>query len=90
MHFFMYLFIHFVSLHVPRNVVKYFFCVFVFPCIITLYYIKNQRDAALAVLTIKEGTCYVYHNYLLLYTVKSIMLHVSTLHLGHLQALTKN
>jgi len=27
---------------------------------------------------------------LLLYMVESIMLHVSTLHLGHLQALTKN
>ena len=26
----------------------------------------------------------------LLYMVESIMLHVSTLHLGHLQALTKN
>ena len=34
---------------------------FVFPCIITLYYIKSQRDAALAVLFInhcKITTCF--------------------------------
>ena len=34
--------------------VRFFFLMFEFPCIITLYYIKNQQDATLAVLFISH------------------------------------
>ena len=45
---------------------------------------------SLGVKWLKEGNWYVQHNYLLLCMVESSMLHVSTLHAGHLQAFTKN
>ena len=37
-----------------RYMLEVFFFMFEFPCIITLYYIKNQLDATLAVLFISH------------------------------------